>query len=122
MNIEQELDEYSRYRVGLTTFAFDPSREKFKYMLHLVAYDIREPKRLRQVAKACEDYGVRVEYSVFECDLSAELFAELWARLLLVIDADEDAILAYRMCGACVQRIESAGSVLRPGKVLLYMV
>ncbi len=119
---EQPIDEFSRYRIGITTYNFDPAREKFKHMLYLVAYDIRDPKRLRLVAKTCKDYGLRVEYSVFECDLAEEIFCRMWDELLSVMDAEEDAILAYRICGACVTKIESAGAVIRPGKVLLYMI
>ena len=46
-------------------------------MLHLIAYDIASDKRLRRVARICEDYGIRVEKSVFECDLSDGDFADL---------------------------------------------
>lgn len=35
-------------------------------MLMIVAYDIRKPRRLRQIAKHCEDYGIRIQYSMFE--------------------------------------------------------
>ena len=41
-------------------------------MLHLIAYDIGHPRRLRRVAKICANYGVRMEKSVFECDLTDE--------------------------------------------------
>ncbi|MBI4444690.1 MAG: CRISPR-associated endonuclease Cas2 [Acidobacteria bacterium] len=91
-------------------------------MLHLVAYDIRHPKRLRRVAKVCEDYGIRVEYSVFECDLSEEVFARLWCDLASEIEPDEDTILVYRICGACVQRISGMGKTTRPESALLYML
>jgi CRISPR-associated protein Cas2 len=36
----------------------------------LIAYDIRDPRRLRQVCKTMEEYGERLQYSVFVCDLS----------------------------------------------------
>ncbi|HBM15073.1 MAG TPA: CRISPR-associated endonuclease Cas2 [Lentisphaeria bacterium] len=91
-------------------------------MLYIIAYDIREPKRLRKVAKTCEDYGIRVEYSVFECDFSEEIFREFWDKLKLHVDEDEDSLLAYRICGSCVQKIESSGAVVRPGKPLLYFM
>ena len=39
---------------------------------YLVAYDIREDRRLRSVAACVEGYGVRIQYSVFICDLSDE--------------------------------------------------
>jgi len=117
-----EIDDYSRYRIGPLIYEFDPAKEEYKNMLHLVAYDIREPKRLRKVAKKCEDFGIRVEYSVFECDLSEENFQSLWEGLKCIIDADEDCILAYRICGSCVTKIESIGAVVRPGKPLLYIM
>ena len=37
---------------------------------YLIAYDIREPRRLRRVCKVMEGYGDRLQYSVFVCDLS----------------------------------------------------
>ena len=47
----------------------------------LVCYDVHDPKRLRKVATACEDFGVRYQYSVFLCRLSATDFVRLRARL-----------------------------------------
>jgi CRISPR-associated protein Cas2 len=37
---------------------------------YLVAYDIREDRRLRNIATCMEGYGTRIQYSVFVCDLS----------------------------------------------------
>lgn len=111
---------HEQFQVGITVWAVDPAKERYRHMLHLVAYDIRHPRRLRRVAKACEDFGIRVEYSVFECDLSEALFADLWSRIQAEVDHDEDAVLAYRICGACVSRIESLGAVVRPGKPMVY--
>ncbi|EKD27916.1 MAG: hypothetical protein ACD_79C00497G0002 [uncultured bacterium] len=90
-------------------------------MIFIVAYDISHPKRLRKVAKTCEDYGVRVEYSIFECDLKEEMFSQMWTELYDLIDEDEDSLLAYRICKNCVEKIKSVGKVKRPEKVLLYM-
>ncbi len=44
-------------------------------MLTVIAYDIAEDRRRTQVSTLLEDYGVRVNYSVFECELSAAEFA-----------------------------------------------
>lgn len=115
-------EEYERYRVGETVAEYDPAKEEYRNMLHLVAYDIRDPKRLRDVAKICKDFGIRVEYSVFECDLSEPNFSMLWAFLNEAIDPDEDRILVYRICGMCVTRIKSMGAISRPGKPLLYIL
>ena len=117
-----EVDDYSRYRMGVPHHEYDPSKEVYKNMLHLVAYDIRDAKRLRHVAKTCEDFGIRVEYSVFECDLSDEHFSALWALLRENISEEEDCILAYKICGSCVTKIESMGAVVRPGKPLVYIL
>ena len=82
-------------------------------MLYLIAYDIAAPRRLRRVAAICLDYGFRVEHSVFECELSADLFETMWLELQGVIRSDEDALLAYPLCKNCVGRIRSAGIVKR---------
>jgi CRISPR-associated protein Cas2 len=121
-DFETEIDDFTRYRIGFGAENYYPSQKEFKNMLYLVAYDISSPKRLRYVAKACEDYGIRVEYSVFECDLSERDFNALWHRFLDIINLDEDAVLAYKICNKCVKDIKSLGTVKRPGKVLLYML
>ena len=117
-----KIDDTSRYQIGIADERYDHSEEKYKDMLYLVAYDICQPRRLRRVAKVCEDYGIRVEYSVFECDLSEEHFGQLWEDLSREIDHEVDTILAYRVCAACVREIESMGNVVRPGKPLVYII
>ena len=121
-HFQDDIDRFSCYRMGKVHNEYDPAKEEYKNMLHLVAYDIRDAKRLRQVAKTCEDFGIRVEYSVFECDLSEDNFYKFWDILYNIIDSDEDCILAYKICGACVTKIESMGAIVRPGKPLLYIL
>ncbi len=72
-------------------------------MLHLVAYDIGHPRRLRRVAKICADYGIRMEKSVFECDLTDEQMAQFWTQLCTVVDEEEDRVFDYRI-GAIERR------------------
>ena len=60
---------------------------------YLVAYDICDDKRLRRVAKAVEGFGVRLQFSVFECLLDKMRFAECKAALDVVIKHDEDQVL-----------------------------
>jgi hypothetical protein len=67
MNKDSEFDEYFPGE-GISGI-FIPACKEVLHMLHLVAYDISDPKRLSRVARVCKDYGIRVEYSVFECDL-----------------------------------------------------
>ncbi|MCX7723236.1 MAG: CRISPR-associated endonuclease Cas2 [Verrucomicrobiae bacterium] len=63
-------------------------------MLTLIAYDISDPRRLNRVARTCEDFGVRVQYSVFECHLEEHELAQLWAKLTSLIDPTQDRIVA----------------------------
>jgi CRISPR-associated protein Cas2 len=67
-------------------------------MPHLLIYDITHPKRLRRVAQICEDFGVRLQDSVFECALDAEQLQRLRLRLLREIDVAEDSVRYIPVC------------------------
>jgi CRISPR-associated protein Cas2 len=60
---------------------------------YLVSYDIADPKRLRRVARALEGFGVRLQYSVFECALDDLRLAHAKAALDSLINHDEDQVL-----------------------------
>lgn len=81
---------------------------------YIVAYDIADPKRLRKVAQACEDYGVRKQFSVFLCRLNATDFVRLRSRLYDIIKLDQDQVLLIPLCGKCVQQIEAIGRATEP--------
>jgi CRISPR-associated protein Cas2 len=66
-------------------------------MLRLVVYDITSPARLRRVAKVCEDFGTRVQKSVFECWLDDERYNRLWSLLLDQLDSETDSIVGYTL-------------------------
>lgn len=59
----------------------------------LVCYDIADAKRLRHVAKVCESYGSRIQFSVFESSLTSVMLASLRAELDAIINHDNDQIL-----------------------------
>ena len=59
----------------------------------LIAYDICEPKRLRQVCKTMEEYGERLQYSVFICDLSRAELVHARARVERQMDLTEDSVV-----------------------------
>lgn len=90
-------------------------------MLTLVAYDITEPKRLAKIAKTCEDYGVRIQYSVFECRLEADAFDDFWNELNDILDPATDRITAYKVCAACASNIRDAGIQTHSQKVVAYV-
>ena len=60
---------------------------------YIITYDISDPKRLRGVAKTLEGYGVRLQFSVFECLLDSMRLSKARAALQEIIDASEDQIL-----------------------------
>ncbi len=60
---------------------------------YLVSYDITDPKRLRQVARSLEGFGVRLQYSVFECPLDDLRLAKLKAELQSLLDHAQDQVL-----------------------------
>jgi CRISPR-associated protein Cas2 len=66
----------------------------------LVAYDVRTAdaagaRRLRRVARACQDFGQRVQKSVFECTVGATECLQLRARLLAEIDPAAGSVRCY---------------------------
>lgn len=69
-------------------------------MLYLISYDVSTAtpagkRRLRRVAKVCEDYGVRVQNSVFECSLQYDSFLEFKRTLISIMDIEKDSIRFY---------------------------
>ena len=91
-------------------------------MLILVGYDIASPKRLQKVARVCEDFGLRVQYSFFECHLEPAAFDCLWSSLLDLIDPDEDRLVAYRLDVASARRTLTAGTMVCAEKVVCYLI
>lgn len=71
-------------------------------MLVLVTYDVRTSstngtRRLRKVAKKCEEYGVRVQNSVFECIVNSTELRQLELELEKIIDPSLDSLRYYRL-------------------------
>ncbi|NYI70146.1 CRISPR-associated protein Cas2 [Naumannella cuiyingiana] len=65
-----------------------------------MAYDVNTTtpegeKRLRRVARICEGFGQRVQYSVFEVTCSPTLFAQLLAKLQDTVDPELDSLRIY---------------------------
>lgn len=60
---------------------------------YLVAYDIRDDRRLTQVRKCVEGFGFRLQYSVFVCDLSDIELIDLRTDLRTIIHAKQDSVV-----------------------------
>ncbi len=84
-------------------------------MYILVTYDVATstehgPKRLRRAAKACLDYGQRVQNSVFECKVDPAQYTQLKMRLLSIIDKESDSLRFYLLGNNWRRRIEHYGA------------
>ena len=66
-------------------------------------------RRLRQVAKACERCGVRVQNSVFEVNVDAAHLAVLKAELGAIMDPEQDSIRFYRLGNSYANKIDVMG-------------
>jgi len=80
----------------------------------LVAYDVATEKpegqrRLRHVAQVCQNFGQRVQKSVFECSVSEMQYEKLRRELLECIDEEEDNLRIYRLQTPKDQFIERYG-------------
>lgn len=79
-------------------------------MFYLVTYDISDDQRRTKVAKILEDYGDRVQYSVFEMELEyTDQLTDLCQRLEQVIDRQEDGVRVYFLCQGCRAKIAILG-------------
>ncbi|HET6514526.1 MAG TPA: CRISPR-associated endonuclease Cas2 [Thermodesulfovibrionales bacterium] len=84
-------------------------------MFVIVSYDVATTtpagqKRLRRVAKACQDYGQRVQYSVFECIVDPAQWTMLRNRLIGEIDPEKDSLRFYYLGSNWKHRVEHVGA------------
>lgn len=84
-------------------------------MLVLVTYDVSVnmddgARRLRAVAKACRDFGQRVQYSVFEIEVDPAQWTKLKARLEAIINPEVDSLRYYYLGANWNKRIEHVGA------------
>lgn len=84
-------------------------------MLVLITYDVSTldsdgRRRLRQVSKACQDYGQRVQNSVFECIVDAAQLVVLKQRLLDILVEEEDSLRIYQLGNNYRNKVEHYGT------------
>lgn len=84
-------------------------------MLVVVSYDVATvegegQRRLRRVAKTCKNYGQRVQFSVFECEVTPAQWTNLRDRLLDEIDPEVDSLRFYFLGANWRRRVEQIGA------------
>lgn len=84
-------------------------------MLVLVTYDVSiisegGQRRLRRISKTCLDYGVRVQNSVFECEVDPAQFVVLKNALMEIYNPEEDSLRFYFLGKKGRQKVEHIGA------------
>ena len=84
-------------------------------MMVLITYDVKTEtdagkRRLRKVSKRCQDYGQRVQNSVFECLIDPAQLRELQHVLGTIIDPEVDSLRFYYLGDKWKQRVEHVGA------------
>lgn len=84
-------------------------------MMVLITYDVstetdKGKSRLRRVSKKCQDYGQRVQNSVFECLIDSAQLKELQSKLLIIIDPEVDSLRFYYLGDNWKNRVEHIGA------------
>lgn len=79
-------------------------------MFVIISYDIVDDKKRNKISKILENYGTRVQYSVFECIIDEEQLEEIKNITRDIIDEAEDSIRYYKLCESCLKKLEIAGS------------
>jgi len=78
-------------------------------MYVLVSYDIVKDRTRNRVMKFLKDYGAHVQKSVFECHLDDDKYLELKDGIKGLINPKDDRVRFYRICQACMGRVEISG-------------
>lgn len=91
-------------------------------MLVLITYDVNivsegGQRRLRNIAKTCLDYGMRVQNSVFECEVSPAQYVVLKNELIDIFDPDKDSLRFYMLGKRGRQKIEHVGAKPAPDPI-----
>ena len=83
-------------------------------MMVLVSYDVAEDeggkRRLRRIAKICQNYGQRVQYSVFECLVDPGQWIELRTQLRIIMNEKYDSLRFYYLGANWKNRVEHIGA------------
>ncbi|MCD6220434.1 CRISPR-associated endonuclease Cas2, partial [Candidatus Calescamantes bacterium] len=78
-------------------------------MFIVISYDITDDRRRDRIAKTLENYGKRVQYSVFECNLDKPMLEMMIKEVSSIMNEDEDSVRIYRLCEECKGKIKLYG-------------
>lgn len=88
-------------------------------MRYVISYDIESDKIRRKLAKLLEGYGVRIQYSVFECNLTDKRFQKLYKEVFkLTAEKSDGSVRFYSICKNCEDKIVTIGKPLNELTIL----
>lgn len=78
--------------------------------MYLISYDITDNGTRGKIAKVLSGYGQRVQYSVFECRITEQQYKELYQKLVILMQKEEEGnIRIYNICGKCETKLNTIG-------------
>ena len=78
--------------------------------MYIVSYDIALDKRRKKIANILENYGKRIQYSIFECDLDEKRYQKLYQEILKeTSDMTDGSVRFYYLCANCVPKCKLIG-------------
>jgi CRISPR-associated protein Cas2 len=78
-------------------------------MFTVISYDVVNDRRRTKIHKLLQGYGTRVQYSVFECDLTRSQLATVQRGIRKLIDRNTDSVRFYYLDAAAVQQVQVLG-------------
>ena len=88
-------------------------------MRYVISYDIESDRTRRKLAKLLEGYGVRIQYSVFECNLTDKRFQKLYKEIFQLTSGKSDgSVRFYSICKNCEDKIVTIGKPLNELQML----
>ncbi len=92
-----------------------------KKEFYVVAYDIKNNRRRARVAKLLEKYGVRANYSVFECMFTPGQLKQVKSKMIFWSNTKTDSVIFYPCCLNCYAKIEYVPKVRerKPGPMIV---
>lgn len=76
-------------------------------MTYLIMYDIADRDRRNQVAAILEEYGIRMQYSVFSLQVKNKELEVIKNQLVSIVNLEEDSLRCYPVCSDCMERMYS---------------
>ena len=78
--------------------------------MYIISYDITSNKLRRKIAKELENYGIRVQYSVFECNIDKTRLKEVYAKMVnLMKEVEDGSVRFYELCQNCEHKVHVIG-------------